>query len=422
MNLLLIGLSHKTAPVAVRERYAVSASQLPTLNEKLIQSEAIDEAALLSTCNRTELIAVARSPESALKHLQHFLHREVGDGGAGVEGIYTLRDAEVVSHLFEVAASLDSMVVGEAQILGQVKEAYRAALEARSCGPILNRLFQRSFRSAKRIRSETGLAGASVSVARVGVQLAREIFEPFHGKSVLLVGAGDMAESALLGLRDAGARDIVVVNRTASRADMLAARLQARARPFEALDEELASADVVLTSVQVENPIIGIGPLRSAMERRQGQPLLVIDLGLPRNVDPAAQEFENLYLYNIDDLEAVAERSRVSRDYAVAPARAIVAEERAHFERWHAALPLVPTIRQLREQAEQLARLEARRTASRLGESSAELRDALDRLAEAIVAKILHDPLQRLRAEAEDGSAYYVEAVRHLFRLKEDDS
>lgn len=422
MNLLLIGLSHKTAPVAVRERYAVNASQLATLNEKLIQSEAIEEAALLSTCNRTELITVARSPKTALEHMQHFLHREVGDGSAGVEEIYTLCDAEVVSHLFEVAASLDSMVVGEAQILGQVKEAYRAAVEARSCGPILNRLFQRSFRAAKRIRSETGLADASISVARIGVQLALEIFEPFHGKSVLLVGAGDMAESALLGLRDAGARDIVVVNRTASRADMLAARLQARSRPFEALAEELAGADVVLTSVQVENPIIGIGPLRSAMERRQGQPLLVIDLGLPRNVDPAAQEFENLYLYDIDDLEAVAERSRASRTDAVAPAHAIVAEERAHFERWHAALPLVPTIRQMREQAEELARREARRTASRLGESSAEVRDALDRLAEAIVAKILHDPLQRLRAEAEDGTAYYVEAVRHLFRLKEDDS
>ncbi len=421
MNLLLVGLSHKTACVAVRERYAVSSSALAAFNEKLVQDDVLDEAALVSTCNRTELLGVGRSPGPALALMQRFLHQVIGDGTAEADRVYELQDAEAVGHLFEVAASLDSMVVGEAQILGQVKDAYRAAVAARSCGPILNRLFQQSFRTAKRVRSETGLAAASISVARVGVQLAHEIFEPFDGKRVLLLGAGEMAESALLGLRDAGARDIVIVNRTAAHADRLAARLAASSSPFEALDEELVRADVVLTSVEVAEPILEKEPLRQAMQRRQGLPLLVIDLGLPRNVDPAAQELENLYLYDIDDLEAVAERGRSSRDRAVAPARAIVAEERARFARWHAALPLVPTIRGLRERAEGLAKSEVQRSASRLGVTEQVGREALERLAEAIVAKILHRPLQRLRSEAEDGGAYYAEAVRHLFGLEEEE-
>ncbi len=381
MSLLLVGLSHKTAPVALRERYTVSARELSTLAEKLHQSEHFAEAALLSTCNRTELFAVARSPEPASERLEHFLHEEIGDGSAGADRVYVLRDGEVVSHFFEVAASLDSLVVGEAQILGQVKDAYRAAVAARSCGPVLNRLFQQSFRAAKRIRTETGLATSPVSVARVGVQLAREIFEPFEGKQILLLGAGAMAESALLGLRDAGARDIVVLNRTESRAASLAARLAARSGPLESLDRELVRADVVLTSLEVEDPIVGVAPLRASMERRQGRPLLVIDLGVPRNVASDAQQLENLYLYDIDDLEDVAERGRVSRGEAVGPALAIVAEERERFERWQAALPLVPTIRELREQAESLARREAQRTASRLAGESGAVAEALDRLA-----------------------------------------
>ena len=422
MNLLLVGLSHKTALVALRERYAVGTKELSTLAEKLNQSEILSEAALLATCNRTELLAVARSPQPARERLERFLHEEIGDGSASADRVYVLGDGEVVSHLFEVAASLDSMVVGEAQILGQVKDAYRAAVEARSCGPVLNRLFQQSFRAAKRIRSETGLAASPVSVARVGVQLAREIFEPFDGKRVLLLGAGAMAESALLGLRDAGATDIVVLNRTESRAASLAARLAASSGPFESLDLELVRADVVLTSLEVEEPFVGVEPLRSSMQRRQGRPLLVIDLGVPRNVAPDAQQLENLYLYDIDDLEHVAEQGRASRGEAVGPALAIVAEERERFERWQAALPLVPTIRELREQAESLARGEAQRTAARLEGGSGDVAQALDRLAEAIVAKILHQPMQRLRAEAEDGSGYYAEAIRHLFGLKGDDS
>lgn len=421
MSLLLVGLSHKTAPLEVRERYAVSGAELAMHDEKLLASGALDEAALISTCNRTELVAVARAGALAIDELRRFLHEAVGDSSASPDQVYELEDAEVVRHVFEVAASLDSMVIGEAQILGQIKHAYRAAVAARTCGPVLNRLFQQSFRAAKRVRSETGLSQAATSVARVGVQLAREIFEPFAGKHVLLLGAGEMAESALLGLRDAGAQDVTILNRTASRADRLAARLGARALPFESLELELQAADVLLCSLEVDGPLVETGLLSRVMQHRQGLPLLVIDLGMPRNVDPAAQELENLYLYDIDDLEAVAERGRVARGEAIEPARQIVAQERARFARWQAALPLVPTIRELHELALRLAREEARRSASRLGATSEEMREALDRLADAIAAKILHRPLQRLRSEAEDGSAYYAEAVRHLFGLEEEE-
>ncbi len=416
MSLLLVGMSHRSAPVAVRERHSVAPEETRALNEKLIQQPLFDEAVLLCTCNRTEIVAVSREPDEAFELMREFLCEEIGDGSAAPDQVYGLRDGDAVSHLFRVAASLDSMVVGEAQILGQVKDAYRAAVEARSCGPLLSRLFQRAFRAAKRIRSETGLGSASVSLARVGVQLAREIFEGFDDKRVLLLGAGEMAESALAGLRDAGVQDLVIVNRTLETAVALAGRLAGRVRPLDELERELESADIALTSVQVAEPILGADALQRVMDRRSGEPLLLIDLGLPRNVDPVAQQVENVYLYDIDDLEEIAERGRANRVAAVAPAERIVAHERDGYERWRAALKSVPTIVELREQAEALAREEALRA-----HGDATSGEARERLAQAIVAKILHRPLERLRAEAEEGAAYYNEAVRWLFGLEEED-
>jgi len=208
VKLFLVGLSYRTAPVAVRERYAVAPVHLVERDAKLVSEARLDEAALLSTCNRTELIAAARSDERALDYLHRFMREELGDGSAAPAQIYELRGGDVVEHVFRVAGGLDSMVLGEAQILGQLKDAYRAAVAARSCGPVLSRLFQHAFRAAKRMRSNTGLGASQVSVARVGVSLAREIFEDFADKQVLLLGAGEMAESALHGLREAGARRI----------------------------------------------------------------------------------------------------------------------------------------------------------------------------------------------------------------------
>jgi glutamyl-tRNA reductase len=411
VKLLLVGLNHRTAPVAVRERYAVAAARLGGLAEELAKLPEIAEAAIVSTCNRTELVAAAPDARAGCLALARFLHAEVGDGCAAPEQIYEVEERGVVEHVFRVAASLDSMVVGEAQILGQLKDAYRSALAARSLGPLLHRLFQHSFRAAKRVRSETGLGASSVSIARVGVQLARRVFEDFSDKRVLLVGAGAMAEAALQGLRDAGARDLSLLNRTPETARQLALRFGGRAGGLDALEGELAGADVVIASVQVDRPLLGRALLASAQAARHGNPMLVIDLGVPRNVDPAANELHDVYVFDLDDIEAEAERGRTQRAEAVPAAQSIVASEVEAYERWRAGLPLVPTIRRLRERVEAQVREELARGGA----------PEPERLAEAIMSRILHEPLERLRRETEEGSgAYYAEALQALFGLEEE--
>ena len=412
MNLFLVGLSYRTAPVSVRERYAVAPVHLAERDAKLVAEARLDEGALLSTCNRTELFGATRAGDHALELMHRFLREELGDGTAAPRQIYELRDGEVVRHLFRVAGGLDSMVLGEAQILGQVKDAYRAAVAARSVGPVLGRLFQHAFRAAKRVRTETGLGAASVSVARVGVTLAREIFEDFAGKRVLLIGAGEMAESALHGLRESGARDITVVNRTLGTAVDLAARHGGEAKPLEALPDELARADIAICSVQVERPLLGPAELDRALAHRRGHPLLLVDLGIPRNVDPAVASLENVYLYDLDDLEATAERGRAHRQAAAEQAREIARDEADRYLRWLALLPHVPTARELRARLERQVQAELERAPGS---------DPV-RAAQAVVAKLLHRPLERLRREADQGAApYYAEALRELFGLDDEE-
>ncbi len=416
MSVLLVGLSHRTAPVSVRERHAVAAASSQAANAKLLQKPGLREAAILSTCNRTELLAVADDDGAAQSELVAFLRDEIGDGTLLPSQTYALRDAEAVAHLFRVASSLDAMVVGEAQILGQLKAAWRDASEARTLGPILHRLLQRAFRAAKRVRAETGLGGASVSLARVGVALAREIFESFDGKAVLLVGAGEMAESALRGLRDAGASRITVVNRSLEGAQRLAERAGGRALGLDALDAELARADVALVSLSVERPLLVPATLAPVMVRRQGRPLLLIDLGLPRNVDPAVNRLRDVYLYDLDGLDAIAERGRAARAAEIPRAEAIVADECARFERWRAGLEAVPTIRALVARGEAVAKAEVERALERA--PAGVDRAVLERLAAGVVAHLLHTPLERLRAEAEEGSGPYIaDALRELLGL-----
>ncbi len=415
MNLVLVGLNHRTASVEVRERYSVAPADGSGLNEKLVQMSDLDEAVVLSTCNRTELVAVSSNPEAAIQCLTYFLRNEIGDGRLDMDQIYELRAEAVVSHLFSVAASLDSMVLGEAQILGQVKDAYHAGVRTRSCGPILHRLFQRAFRTAKRIRTETQLGSSSVSVARVGIQLARELFESFEDKVVLLIGAGQMAEASLHGLREAGVRELVIANRTLENAQLLARRLNARAVALDDLEVELASADVVLASVQADRPIVTKTMLEKSTARRSGRPLLIVDLAVPRNVASDASELSLVYLYDLDDLEDVARRGRENRATSIAPAEAIVIEERDRYERWREALPTVPTIQKLRAFAYERVRGELAATGQASGAE-------LDRIARSMTAKLLHEPLERLRREAEAGAGlYYRDAVERLFGLEEED-
>jgi len=426
VKILLAGLSHRTAPLEVRERFAV-VDPAPLLG-KLVASDEIDEAFLVSTCNRVEIAVLTREPEAARARLRQVFRRELPEGGelpAGVELDAVLaerQDADAVRHVFRVAASLDSMVVGEPQILGQLKEAHRAAVACGACGPILSRLLQSAFATAKRVRRDTRIGERPVSVARVAVDLARQIFEDFDDKTALLVGAGEMIEAALEALRGEGLAAVHVANRTAAHAASLAARFGAAAHGLDALGELLARSDVVLTCIGADAPILTPQQVAEAQRMRRGRPLFVIDIGVPRNVDPDVNRIDGVYLYDIDDLAGVAAANAEERRRETAAGEAIVAEEEQRFAAWLSTLQAVPTIRHLRARVEAIRNRELERGLARLGLDEAQ-RAGVDAITRSLVNKILHAPLTRLREEAEreEGLAY-LEAARKLFALDDPEA
>jgi glutamyl-tRNA reductase len=410
VKILLAGMNHESAPVEVRERFAVD-DPAPLL-AKLVANDEIEEAVVVSTCNRVELCITTHQPESA----RHTLMRCF----AGEEdATYLYQGREAAAHVLRVASSIDSMVVGEPQILGQMKEAYRAAVDRNACGPVLSRLFQRAFATAKRVKNETGIARRPVSVARVAVDLARQIFERFDDKTALLVGAGEMIELALDALQREGLRHVRIANRTLANAEVLAARFDATAHALDELDDLLADADVVLTSIGGDGPLIDAARAKRALSRRRRRPLFFIDIGVPRNIDPEVDGLDDAYLYDVDDLQQVSDRNAEERRREAQRAEAIVAEEEQRFDGWLVALEAVPTIRHLRSTAEEVRTAELERALARLErEVSDEERKALEHMTKAIVNKLLHSPVSRLRAETdrEEGLAMR-EAARALFGL-----
>ena len=423
MNLLLLGMNHRTAPLDVRERLAVDDPQ-PALR-KLVREDDVDEAVLLSTCNRVEVVALTRNVETARLRLRSFFRRELGSAGISEaqldQHVYEHRDGDAMRHVLRVASSLDSMVVGEPQILGQTKDAYRSAVECGACGPILDRLFQRAFATAKRVRNDTALAERPVSVARVAVSLARQIFEEVSDKHALLIGAGEMIELALRALRDAGLQSISVANRTAERASRLAVEFGATAHGLDELPQLVAESDVVLTSIGGSVPILTLELMNAAILARHSRPIFVIDIGVPRNADPAIDALDPVYRYDIDDLASLADENAEERRREMVRAEAIVAEEQQRFDGWFAALRAVPTIRHLRARVEAIREQEVERAFGRL-DLDDQRREAVEALTRSIVNKILHAPLTRLRKEAEreEGMAY-LEVARLLFGLDDED-
>ncbi len=423
MNLILLGMNHRTAPIELRERLAVD--EPGPLLEKLVASDEIDEAMLFSTCNRVEVLALTRSLDGARIRLRSFFQRELAPDDLSIDGnldelTYEYRDSEAVLHVLRVASALDSMVVGESQILGQVKDSFRASVECGACGPVIGRLFQQAFSTAKRVRTETRLGGGAVSVARVAVDLAKQIFENFHEKKALLIGAGEMVEMAISALHQRGLESICVANRTPERAATLAAKFGASAHGLDELDTLLTDADVVLASIGGETPILTMELVSSALRRRPHRPLFVIDIGVPRNADPAIDALDNLYRYDLDDLGSVASDNTLQRQRETRRATAIVVEEQQRFSGWFAALRAVPTIRHLRTRVEQIRSRELEQVLARLELSDSE-QAAIDAMTQSIVNKILHAPISRLKREAEreEGLAY-LEVARVLFGLDED--
>jgi len=419
VRILLVGMNHRTAPVEVRERFAVD-DPLPWL-QKLVATQEIEEAVLLSTCNRVELVATARSLDAGRHRLRAFFHRELGHAAVLPQHesalLYEHVDADAVRHLFRVAASIDSLVVGEPQILGQVKDAYRLAAEGGACGPLLNRLFTSAFATAKRVRNETAIAARPVSMARVAVDLARQIFETLADKHALLVGAGEMIEAALEALRGAGLASVAVANRTPERAAGLAARFGATAHGLDELPRLLADADVVLTSIGAERPLLDAPLFEAALRARRRRPIFAIDLGVPRNVDPIVNQLDDVYLYDVDDLSGVAEANAEERRRETVRAEALVQEEVERFDGWLGALRAVPTIRRLRARAEAIRAAEIEKAVAKLALDEAGRR-GVEAVTRAIVNKILHAPVSKLREQAErDEGLAYLEAAKVLFAL-----
>jgi len=408
----LVGLSHKSAPVAVREKVALSGDDLRDALVGLRQLEGVAEAMVVSTCNRVEVYVYADATQPGRRF---FLDR-----AADAEGhLYERSGREAVRHLFRVAASLDSMVVGEPQILGQVKEAYGVASAAESAGTFISRLCNRAFATAKRVRSETDIAKGAGSVSQVAVELVEKIFGDLKGRAVALVGAGKMGALSAKALRDLGADRLLVTNRSPERARALAAEVGGTPEPWESLNGLLAHADVVIVSTGAPTYVVTRELATQAMKARRGRSICFIDLAVPRNVDPALSDLENVYAYDIDDLQKVVAQTHKARAEEAIRAEAIVEAEVMAFSREREARAALPVLAALRRRAEEIARAEAERTLAHVGGLLDEKgRKSVEAMAQAIVNKLLHGPTARLKEAAASGDSDLPGAAAALFGVE----
>jgi glutamyl-tRNA reductase len=419
MRLFLIGMSHKTAPIEMRERLQLECGEGNQPLAELMRLNGIQEALYLSTCNRVEILARAEDDGQAVEVLKSFIYRQGNLSIAELEKcLYIHRDLEAVRHLFRVTSSLDSMVMGEPQILGQMKEAYRMAVESRATGVFLNRLSHQAFQAAKRVRTETGIAGNAVSVSYAAVELAKKIFGDLKGKTILLIGAGEMSELAARHLLRQGVGRIIIANRTYARAEAMAAEFQGTPVAFDRFCEVLPEVDIVIASTGAPGYILSAEMVAAALRRRRNRLLFLIDIAVPRDIDPAAGEIDNVYLYNIDHLQGVVDANKEGRRAEAMKAEAIVAEEVEAFEGWFNSLEVVPTIVALREKVEGIVKGELEKSASWLGKLDEEERKRVEILTASIMNKILHEPMTGLKEESREKDALpFVAVVRRLFRL-----
>ena len=409
MTLTVVGVNYKTAPIALRERIAISREDLPETTRALAAVEGVTECMIVSTCNRVELVAAVDSPAT---DLTGFLHRQFGLDRAVLEPhIYTQTDRDAVRHLFRVAASLDSMVVGEPQILGQVKEAYAVARAAGTVAGQLDHLLQSAFAAAKKVRSETEIGSSSVSIASVAVDLAKKIFGSLQGRTVFLVGAGKMSELAARHLVQQGAGAILVSNRTEERARLMADRFSGRVIPYDALYDAASEADIVISSTGAPHPIFRREHGQAFMQRRRNKPMFFIDIAVPRDVDPKMGDLEGIFVYDIDDLQAVAAAHLAERSREASDAETLIAGEVERFHQRQRTVNVAPAIVALQRQAEEIRQAELKRMQSRLGGLSAEQIAAVEALTRGLVNKFLHPPMQALKQAAREGDQVRLDAV-----------
>ena len=421
MAIVVLGLNHKTAPVEIRERLHFPEKDLPGPLGLLGALPDVFERLILSTCNRVEIYAVVPEGAAARAPLQAFLaeQRDVPAETFG-ESLYLHVDAHAVRHVFRVASSLDSMVVGEGQILAQVKAAYALASRHQCTGPILNTLMERALHVAKQVRTDTGIGAAPVSVASVAVGLAQRIFSDLSGRTVMILGAGEMAELALTHLKEEGIHTIIVANRHHERAVELAARVGGRAIMFPQARDEMVGADIVISSTGAPHFILGREDLAEIVRRRHYRPIFLIDIAVPRDVDPQVNELDNVYLYDIDDLQGVVAANLAAREREAVQAEAIVDREVGQFMEWLQSLEVVPTILSLRERFEIIRRAEMEKALGRMGDLTPDQREAVSALTASIINKILHQPMTELKRQASSTDGHlYASILRALFRLPE---
>jgi glutamyl-tRNA reductase len=418
-RLFVAGLSHRTAPIAVREQLVVDEDKLREILADLTGRGTCAEVMIVSTCNRVEVYGVAEAPGEARGAAFRQMGAHRGLGLPALEPLlYSLDGAEAVQHAFRVASSLDSMMLGEPQILGQVKDAFALAQSCRTVGPVLHSLMSQAFAVAKRVRSDTEVGRHAVSVSFAAVELARKIFDGLDGRSVLLVGAGEMGELAARHFQDHGTLPVYVANRTAGRAQALARELAGTAVPFEDLFSVMGQVDIVITSTAAGEAIITAGDVAPVLPGRRGRPLFFIDISVPRNVDPAVNDLDNVFVYDVDDLRSVVEANLRERKRQAQQAESLVEREVAKFADRLRSLEVVPTIVSLREKLEEIRKTELSRTLSRLPGADEVTRQALEVLSQGIVNKILHAPTVKLRDSSKAGHGHrWIEVISELFGL-----
>ena len=420
MHLIVVGLSHKTAPVEIRERLAVPESRLGEALTRLCSYPGVKEGVLLSTCNRVEVYSIVDDVDTGYGRIQEFLadaHLSLSSEQL-TPHLYWDTGERAITHLFRVASSLDSMVIGESQILGQLKNSFEVALAHKTTGVIMNKVIKKAISVAKRVRTETKIAEMAVSVSYAAVELAKKIFSNLHEKTVLLVGAGEMAKLAARHLIAHGVGHVRITTRTPQHAVDLAAKFGGTAVPFEHFKDDMASADIVLVSTGAAHYLVGAEDVHRAVQERMNRPMFLIDISVPRNIDPAVRHVDNAFLFDIDDLTHRVEQNRAERMHEAETAEQMVQEEVTTMLDWMRSLEVTPTIIALRNRVDDLKRAEVDRVLARLSHLSPQDRELVEGLASSIVNKLIHRTMVTLKAEVNsmNGPAF-VEAARRFFSL-----
>ncbi|WP_147821433.1 glutamyl-tRNA reductase [Salidesulfovibrio onnuriiensis] len=422
-KIFLIGLNHRTAGVDIREKYALT--NVENFEEGLMANCPVRECMALSTCNRVEIVVVSQGvPEHEVLDsvLSHWAGACGGSPQVLVEHVYQHKGLDAVQHLFTVASSLDSLVMGEPQILGQLKDAYRNAVEKGTARTIVSRLLHKAFSVAKRVRTETAIASSAVSISFAAVELARKIFGDLKGTTAMLVGAGEMAELAATHLMNNGVQDLLIVNRTFARAKALADAMRGEPVQFEHLGERLHEADIVISSTGSPTTVIRAKDVKGVLKARKNRPMFFIDIAVPRDIDPDVNGLDNVYLYDIDDLKEVVEENMAQRQDEAVKAHAVVATETQTFGSWLQSLTLQPTIVDLVNKSEDVARQELEKTLKRLGNVDAQTRKALETLVLSVGRKVLHEPICFLkrRGQEQHAAERFIDITRRMFNLDDE--